>query len=139
MQPPVRPRILVIDDDDRVMKAIVTRLRSVGYDCLTASSGDQGLQRYSMSGVDLIITDLQMPGIDGIGLINLIRAASNVPIIVISGHPDSYCQAMGALHDITLLPKPFETSTLLRRVESELALSGVPILPSSFAHIPQRN
>lgn len=139
MRPSDRPRILVIDDDDRVMKAIITRLRSVGYDCMTAASGDEGLQRYSMAGVDLIITDLHMPGIDGIGLINLIRAASSVPIIIISGHPDSYRRAMGALHDITLLPKPFETDTLLRRVESELALSGVPILPSSFAHNLQRN
>lgn len=139
MRPNDRPRILVIDDDDRVMQAIITRLRSVGYDCLTAASGDEGLSRYSMSGIDLIITDLQMPGLDGIGLINLIRAASAVPIIIISGHPESYRRAMGALHDITLLAKPFETATLLRRVESELALAGVPILPSSFDHIAQRN
>ncbi|QNN21029.1 response regulator [Planctomycetales bacterium ZRK34] len=139
MRPTHPPRILVIDDDERITRILVKRLQNAGYDCLSAATGDEGLHRYSMAGIDLIITDLHMPGIDGIGMINLIRAASSVPIIVISGHPDAYRRAMGSLHDITLMAKPFNHSTLLRRVESELALSGVPILPSSFESISHRN
>lgn len=125
-----RPRILVIDDDSRLLAAVVTRLRSAGYDCITAGRGDEGLQRYSLSGVDLIITDMNMPGLDGVGVVRLIRNSSDVPIIILTGHAESYRDAMGRLHNITVMAKPFDSATLLRRVKSEIDISAAECEPA---------
>jgi len=120
------PRILIIEDDRRLLGAIVERLEMAGYECVFAGRGDEGLTEYSHTEIDLIITDLNMPGLDGIGLIRLIRTTSDVPIIIVTGKADSYREAMGMLHNVTLVSKPFEPNVLLNRVSSELNLCGMP-------------
>lgn len=114
-------RILVIDNDEAVVRAIATRLEAMGYDCVTASTGAQGLAMFSDQTIDLVITDLNMPMLDGAFLLTEIRAISQVPVIVVTGFVNAYAPALAGLTNVTVLRKPFEAAALIDMVELELA------------------
>ncbi len=118
------PRILIIDNDEDLVAAIKTRLESLGYECLTASNGEEGLDQFSCGGADLIITDLNMPHLDGVGLAERLSRCSGVPIIVVSGFTKEYEHRLQHLPRIATLKKPFATEVLVDLVESELARRG---------------
>jgi len=82
--------ILVIDNDDGMVQVITTRLKSQGYNCVTAQNGEEGLANYSLGGIDLVITDLNMGSLDGIGFIERVRLFSMVPMIVVTGYAKNY-------------------------------------------------
>lgn len=115
------PRILVIDNDEGLAQAVATRLESQGYICVTASNGEEGLSEYSLGEIDLIVTDLNMPALDGVGLIDRIRSDSTVPIIVMTGFSDQYKKELRKIPNVSVLQKPFETQALLDLVNLELA------------------
>jgi two-component system, OmpR family, KDP operon response regulator KdpE len=78
-------RVLVVDDDPQILRAVGTSLQARGYDVSTAGNGESALSLLSGdSGVDLVVLDLGLPGIDGQELIQRIRGRSNIPIIVLS-------------------------------------------------------
>ena len=113
-------RILIIDDDEDLVTAIKTRLESLGYECLIAHNGEQGLAQFT-GGIDLIITDLEMPHLDGVGLAKRLSACSNVPIIILSGMTKKYEHRLQGLCRVVTLRKPFTTEMLVDLVESEMA------------------
>jgi DNA-binding response OmpR family regulator len=115
------PRILVIDNDEGIVRAIATRLEALGYDCVTASTGAQGLALFSDQSIDLVITDLNMPMLDGAFLLTEIRAISQVPVIVVTGFSHAYAQHLAGQTNVTVLRKPFEAAALIDMVELELA------------------
>ena len=117
-----QPNILIIDNDEDVVRGIARRLESQGYRCQTASTGAQGLTEFSFGDIDLIITDLNMPTLDGIGLVEKIRQSSDVPIIIITGFRKEYAARLNNLPDITLLRKPFDSQQLVDLVTTELTL-----------------
>jgi serine phosphatase RsbU (regulator of sigma subunit) len=85
-------RILVIDDADDVRALVIRQLVHLGYDARGASNGIEGLQLIDQSPPDLVLCDLRMPKLDGLGVLEAMRARhSNVPVVVISGE--------GVLHD----------------------------------------
>ena len=80
-------RIMVVDDDPNILEVLQTRLESHGYAVVTASDGRQALDRLSEQSADLVITDLKMPGMDGIELLERLRArSSDVPTIFLTAH-----------------------------------------------------
>ncbi|MGD8992349.1 MAG: response regulator [Desulfobacterales bacterium] len=81
--------ILVIDDEKGILGVIREALTRSGYDVETAIDGIEGIQKFDDGSYDMVITDLRMPGLDGIGVIEHIRASGNhaVPVIGISGTP----------------------------------------------------
>ena len=115
------PRILVIDNDEGLAQAVATRLESQGYLCITANNGEQGLSEYSLGEIDLVITDLNMPSLDGVGLIDRIRTSSAVPIIVMTGFSDQYKRELRKIPNVSVLQKPFETQALLDLVQVDIA------------------
>lgn len=115
------PTILVVDDDDSAVRAITTRLTNAGYKCLTAKSGGEGLAACCISDVDLVITDLRMPGVDGLGVVALIRNASDIPIIVVTGCLEEYRRSLKDVCNVVLIAKPFESAELIHHVEIQLA------------------
>ncbi|MDH3585304.1 MAG: response regulator [Phycisphaerae bacterium] len=115
-------RILLIDDDAGVLNAMKTRLEAAGYQCLVAHSGDEGLVQGSLGDLDLVITDLQMPGLGGLGVIRMIRSLSDVPVIVVTGYARQFREEAERCSGVTVLAKPFESEALLELVETELAL-----------------
>jgi excisionase family DNA binding protein len=84
--PGERPRILVVDDEDTVRNTVVKALVDAHYDVDTANDGLSALDRLRATDYDLLITDLKMPGMDGLSVIREARrTASEMPIIIITG------------------------------------------------------
>lgn len=114
--------ILIVDDDEHMAKTLSRALRTQGHECRTALSGDQGLSIVHEQRFDLIITDLVMPGFDGVTFVRSVKAiAPNTPIIMMTGHGtiDTAVEAMkaGAFHYLT---KPLRLAELQIYVEKAL-------------------
>ena len=116
-------KVLVIEDDENVRSFLCRALRTAGHVAIEADQGAKGMEALRRDGPDLVVTDMLMPGQDGIETIAKIRELSGLPIIAISGQrqqggfaPLLDAELMGA--DITLA-KPFTVEALLSAV-SEL-------------------
>ena len=112
--------ILVIDDDSELTRAITTRLGSLGYCCVAASTGAQGLAQFQSSRIDLVVSDLNMPGGDGVALADAIRRVSDVPIIFITGFREDYKRRMRLIPNVTTLRKPFDSRVLTDLITAAL-------------------
>jgi DNA-binding NtrC family response regulator len=118
------PRILLIDDDAAVLGTLRTLLQKAGYETLEAADGREGSRM--LDGVDLVITDLLMPEVDGVDLLGLIRKEGRkVPVIAMSGggrvDPRSYLEVAKALGAYAALSKPFDLDVMLATVREALA------------------
>ena len=115
-------KILVVEDDLRILELIESSLESEGYEVVTATNGMDGFEAFNNSIFDLVITDLLMPNLDGRGMIKLIRNKNNdVPIIILTALDDENDQIDGL--DIgadDYITKPFSIAVALKRVEKIL-------------------
>lgn len=112
-------RILIVDDESNARNALAEILREEGYTCETAADGFKGLGRFSEFEPDLVLTDLKMPGMDGVEFLSKVRERSpGLPVVVMTafGAVDTAVQAMrsGA---IDYLNKPINTGELLIVIE----------------------
>jgi CheY-like chemotaxis protein len=119
-------RILVVDDDDQVRSLIARLLLRQGYQVVEASDGAQALRLFRDDPADLIITDLIMPGREGIETIaELRRDCPGVKIIAMSGGgrvgPVSYLQLASKLGAERTFAKPFDHAEMLEAVREMLA------------------
>jgi two-component system KDP operon response regulator KdpE len=112
-------RVLVVDDDAQILRALRTSLNARGYEVQTAPNGETALEILSRDNVDLVILDLGLPGIDGHEVIRRVRGWSDVPIIVLSVR-DSQEQKVTALDSGAddHVSKPFEMEELLARMRA---------------------
>ena len=82
-----KPRILVIDDESAIRNSLKMTLEYEGYDCLLAATGPEGLTLLEREAPDLVLLDVKMPGMDGLEVLERIRAANEtIPVVVVSGH-----------------------------------------------------
>lgn len=127
MEETVIRNLLVIDDEAQVRMFFQTALEAAGYRVLTAESGQQGLRLLQHEKVDLILVDIFMPGMDGLELIQRLRATRPASkIIAMSGGTGEWNYLDAAKHlgaDVTL-NKPFSLQELLDAVSSQLNSSG---------------
>jgi len=118
---PEHSRILVVDDEAQITRVLRTSLSSQRYDVRVANEGEAALEIMRDWRPDLVITDLQMPRMDGITLCREIRTRSQVPIIVLSVKGDDPTKVkaldLGADDYVT---KPFSMNELLARVRANL-------------------
>jgi EAL domain-containing protein (putative c-di-GMP-specific phosphodiesterase class I) len=106
-------RVLVVEDDAAVMRTI-RRVLSPDWDTVPASDGQAGVEAFLREDFDVLITDIAMPGMDGLAFSERVRAVSDdIPVILITGNP-SVESAMEAveLRAFKYLPKPFHAETL---------------------------
>jgi len=110
-------RILVVDDEAQITRVLRTALQSNGHEVTVAHDGMQALDEFMKAQPELVITDLAMPGVDGIELTREIRERSQVPIIVLSvrSHDASKVEALDVGAD-DYMTKPFSIQELLARV-----------------------
>jgi CheY-like chemotaxis protein len=115
--------ILVIDDDPDTREVLLSTLEPAGHTVALASDGKQGIQEYRAKPVDLVITDLYMPGQEGLETIQQLRMEfPEVRIVAMSGKPTgatmlSVATRLGAA---AVLSKPFLPEELLAAVERAL-------------------
>src|SRR5262245_39387093 len=118
--------ILLVDDDPDLLKLISLRLTSAGYRVRTADSGETALAALAVARPGAVITDLRMPGIDGLQLFEAIhRQHPALPVIILTAHgtiPDAVAATQRGVFGF--LTKPFDSHDLLQKVAAALELSG---------------
>ena len=120
----VKPNtVLLVDDEDYILKFTSVLLRASGYQVLTATNGIRALDIIRSGIVDLMVTDIIMPELDGITLIKQIRAFSKVPIVVLSA-AESDQKRVDAIQKGAddYFPKPFDPERLVACIRTRLLL-----------------
>ena len=122
-----KPHILLIDDEAIALTNLTHVLKREGYDVTACKDGEAGLEAFKRSDFDLVLTDLKMPGIDGMAVLRQVHANHpDVPVIMITGHAtlDSAVEAMkaGAHH---YLAKPFRLAEAREVVRSALDMRRI--------------
>jgi two-component system response regulator GlrR len=121
-----KPKILAVDDDPALLKLLSMRLDLEGFAVIEASSGEEALAKLATQRPDLVITDVQMGGMDGLALFDSLRQSHPaLPVIVLTAH-GSVAHAVGAMRRgvFGYLGKPFEAEALLAEVARALGQSG---------------
>jgi len=119
-----KKKILVVDDERDIVKALMIRLQSNGYDVIAAFDGAQGLFMANKEIPDLVILDIQMPAGDGFGVGEILRQSNRthrIPIIFLTGSPETNAEerAMG-LGARFYIKKPYDPEELLDAVKRAL-------------------
>jgi two-component system KDP operon response regulator KdpE len=120
-------RILVVDDEPQLLRALRINLNARGYDVVTAPNGTAALRETKTSRPDLLVLDLGLPDIDGVDVIRQLRAWTPVPIVVLSGRVGSNdkIDALDAGAD-DYVTKPFILDELLARIRAVTRRHGEP-------------
>jgi two-component system KDP operon response regulator KdpE len=122
---PESARILVVDDEPQIVKALGINLKALGYRVDSAHSGEEALQKAANRRPDAVILDLGLPVMDGIDVIRGLRGWTTVPIIVLSVR-DAEREKIAALDAGAddYVTKPFSGDELLARVRAQLRRSA---------------
>jgi len=121
-------RILIVDDDAGVRGVLKAMLQRAGYDVCEAGNGAEGLERAQTQRPDLVLLDIEMPGMNGFDVCSLLQGDTNlrgVPVVIMTGRPVAGVPARAAaVGAVDLIPKPFEWENLLAKVRTHLAGGG---------------
>ena len=112
-------RVLVVDDEPQIVRALSISLRARKYDVVVAATGRQALAAAARAAPDLVLLDLGLPDLDGVDVIRGLRAWSRVPIIILSGRHQGATKvdALDAGAD-DYVTKPFNIDELLARIRA---------------------
>jgi two-component system, OmpR family, KDP operon response regulator KdpE len=120
-------RVLIVDDEPQLLRALRINLTARRYDIVTAADGTTALQAASDEHPDLVVLDLGLPDIDGVDVIRGLRAWTPIPIVVLSGRTGSRdkVDALDAGAD-DYVTKPFSIDELLARIRAVTRRRGTP-------------
>ncbi len=125
-----KKKILIADDEERIVKLVSDFLTASGYEVLSAADGRQALDIFNAhSDIDLAVIDIMMPEIDGWALTREIRKTSDLPIIMLSARAEEFDLLTGFESGIDeYVTKPFSPAVLVKRVDALLKRSsGKPL------------
>lgn len=121
-------RILIVDDEATIRASLVESLSRDGYDITAAQSGEEALAKTHGQKFDLVITDLKLPGVSGIEILQALRNQGNsTPVIMMTayGDVDIAVSAM-RLGAYDFIPKPFKLGAMKKQVRAALKATGIP-------------
>lgn len=120
-------RILVAEDDAALLKLVCTALQNGGYGTVACADGAQALSAFEQGGIDMIVTDVMMPALDGFGLAEQVRRTDGrIPILFMTALDDKTAEQRGfALGADDYVVKPFDTDILLLRVGALLRRANI--------------
>ncbi len=137
---PMQHTILVVDDDLNVLEVIKARLTFAGYKTITAASAPEALDRLKEAVVDLIVSDIKMPGMNGLELFEKVHAIHPaLPVIFLTAHgtiPDAIKAVKAGAYDY--LTKPFDGHELLDKI-SEVIHRKPPALSTTSPPFPPQS
>jgi two-component system KDP operon response regulator KdpE len=124
------PRILAVDDEPEILRALETILRGAGYQVETAASGERALAQATLQPPDAVLLDLVLPDRTGIDVCRELRTWSRAPILILSvvGEEQEKVEALDAGAD-DYVTKPFGVDELLARLRAALRRAGPPAGP----------
>jgi two-component system KDP operon response regulator KdpE len=126
-------RLLIVEDDAPLRRALGTTLRASGFDVIEAETGEEGLHAQTAHRPDAVLLDLALPGIDGMQVLREIRTGSEVPVVVLTvrDQRDDKVAALDAGAD-DYVTKPFDTEELLARLRAALRRHRPPASPAGI-------
>ncbi|GAA5024033.1 response regulator transcription factor [Kitasatospora paranensis] len=129
--PPPMPRILLVEDDEVIREATQMALERYGFPVDTAADGLQGLEGFRARRPDLMLIDVMLPLLDGVGLCRRVREESNLPILMMSarGQTVDVVSGLEAGADDYVV-KPFEIAVLVARIRTVLRRTGPVSAPA---------
>ena len=123
-------KILVIDDQEDILRLVEATLVPKGYDVVLAYDGKEGLEKLRETSPDLILLDIRMPGLSGFEVLRTIRERYDTPVIMLTAVRDasSVRDALDIGAD-DYVRKPFKRGELLARIRAKLRRAGSDITP----------
>jgi CheY-like chemotaxis protein len=125
----MRTKILVVEDEPDIMRIITHALTSAGYQVIPAYGGEDAIRKVKTQMPDLVLTDLSMPKMSGVELIQAIKEdpeTSFIPVIAVTAHVwDGLAQSAGQVGCDGYISKPFGTKQLVQEVQKYLKPSAV--------------
>lgn len=116
-----KQKILVVDDELSIRRVLETRFSLLGYDVVTAADGEAALNAFHQARPDLVVLDVMLPKLDGYGVCQELRKASDVPIIMLTALSDTADRIVGLEFGADdYLVKPFSPKELEARIRSIL-------------------
>ena len=130
------PRVLVVDDDASLRKALQIGLTARGYEVLLARTGEEGISQVALGGPDVVVLDLGLTDIDGLEVCHRVRSWSNVPIVVLSA-AGTESRKVAALDEGAddYVTKPFSMAELEARLRTALRHAGVSVTEPTEIHV----
>lgn len=124
-------RILICDDEIHILRAAEFKLKQAGYEVICAGNGEEAWEEILRCKPDVLITDCQMPRLDGTGLCKRVRenpATADLPILMLTakGYELSHRMLSEQLGVLVILAKPFSPRALLRQVDEVCGRSASP-------------
>ena len=119
-------KVLIADDDAELRELIAFTLGQAGYLVIKASDGPGAVRLFAEESPDLVVLDINMPGLSGFQVCEAIRAHSRVPVMMLTvrGEEEDLVRALGLGAD-DYLTKPFSPRTLLARIRALLRRAGM--------------
>jgi len=119
------PTILIIEDEPELVKVLRSYLEQAGFTVLSALRGDTGLSTWEQKHPDLVILDLNLPGMDGLDVARAIRRKADTPILMLTARVEEADQLVGLeLGADDYVPKPFSPRVVVARVRALLRRAG---------------
>jgi two-component system, OmpR family, alkaline phosphatase synthesis response regulator PhoP len=115
------PKILVVDDEPKIVRLVADYLQATGFGVVTARTGEEALMRARTDAPDLVVLDLGLPGLDGLDVTRALRRDGELPIIILTARDDETDRIVGLeLGADDYVTKPFSPRELVARVRAVL-------------------
>ena len=120
-------RVLVVEDEKNLREPLVYLLQKEGYDVIEAEDGNRAVENFNTLGADVILLDLMLPGLSGNEVCRIIRAESQVPIIMLTAKDTEIDKVVGLeIGADDYVTKPYSTRELLARMKAVLRRGAEP-------------
>jgi two-component system KDP operon response regulator KdpE len=112
-----RPRVLVVDDNQKVLSFIEIDLQLRGFEVIVTTSGQEALELVKSAEPDIMLLDIIMPGLDGFEVLRRLRAFTQLPVIAFSANHENHDSAI-SLGSNDFMSKPFDHDEMARRIKA---------------------
>ncbi len=111
---PAQKTILVVDDEENIRRTLIESLAALGYQAVGVADGNQALKEIESNAYDLVISDIRMPELNGIELLNAVRRNfPNLPVVIITAYPLAYPEERATLEGAAgYIAKPFRINQI---------------------------